>query len=162
VSRDRVTHRPKSLKSYLRWAQTEYQREPPVRLHGRAIEDDGDPAMTGETKGYLGFHDKREPNDWRAIACSLDADGFHKTPMRCAIESIRDPNRRRLVRGIVTRTFYVGDVARSMGIPDWCAADVVLRSLEMLWDQYSDRPIPRPSVGWVDKSESQQKAEDAA
>ena len=158
---DRVRYRPAKLADYLRWLQDGYAAEAPARLHDRDTADDGTPDMTGQAKGYLGFSQTDEPNDWQKLACRRDDSGAYLTPMRCAIGRL-PADRRQFVRELAVNLFTPTDVSRANGIPDWCAGDVMYRSLTMLWDLYQDVPTPRRSPGWVDKSESQQAAETAA
>ena len=66
--------------------------------------------------------------------------------------------RRQFVRDLATDLFTPGAVATIHGIPEWCAGDVMYRCLIMLWDLYSDAPIPRRTPGWVDMSESARNA----
>ena len=158
---DRVNYRPAKLADYLRWLQEGYALEAPSRLHDRDTADDGTPDHTGEAKAFLGFTQQVEPNDWRKVAQRRDDSGYYLTPMRAAIERM-PKERRQFVRDLATDLFTPGAVATIHGIPDWCAGDVMYRSLTMLWDIYTDAPIPRRTPGWVDKSDSQRAAETAA
>lgn len=160
IKGDRIGHRPATLAGLLRWLQAGYALEAPNRLHDRDIADDGAPDHTGEAKAYIGLSQQREPNDWPAVARRLDPDGFYQTPMRAAISRVGDPDRRRLLGGLACNMFTPLDVTRAEGIPDWCAGDVMYRALSLLWSVYTDRPIPQRS--WVDKSDSQRAAEEAA
>jgi hypothetical protein len=156
--RDRVKGKPQTLKALLSWAQHGYALEAPAKMHsGARLEDDGDPAMTGEAKSYIGFHDRKEPNDWRGIARRLDVDGRYVTPMRAAVESVPGIERRAFLRSLLVQVFHAKDVTRQHDIPDWCSGDVTYQSLSILWDCWRDRPLARPS--WVDLSESQRNAE---
>lgn len=153
---DRIHNGPTSLAGLLRWCQGGYTLEAPNRLHDRDIADDGAPDHTGEAKGYIGFAQKTEPNDWRAVACRVDEDGFYLTPMRAAISRIHDRDVRILLGGLAVNLFTPLDVTRAQSIPDWCASVVMRDALEQLWRAYADRPIPRRS-----KSEAQLDAEAA-
>lgn len=156
--RDRIKGKPQTLKALLSWAQTGYALEAPAKLHsGATIEEDGDPAMTGEAKAYIGFHDRKEPNDWRGIARRLDADGHYVTPMRAALEEVPGFQRRAFLRALLVQVFHAKDVTRDFDIPDWASGDVAFMSLGQLWDCWRDKPLARPS--WIDRSESQQNAE---
>jgi hypothetical protein len=158
--RDRIKSKPPTLKALLSWAQHGYALEAPGKLHsGARIEEDGDPAMTGEAKGYLGFADRKEPNDWRGIACRLDQDGSYVTPMRCAIEGVQGVERRAFLRSLLVQVFHAKDVTRQHDIPDWCSGDVTYQSLALLWDVWRDKPLARAS--WVDLSDSQRAAEES-
>lgn len=159
---DRMAHRPKSL---LRWLQDEYALDAPTKLHtGSQLEEDGDPAMTGEAKGFLGLaypskgQDQTKPTDWREVACRKDEDGFYVTPMRAAISKVKDPWRRRFIAELATELFDPQSVAEANGIPAWCADDVINASLEMLWQTWRADPLPRRSR----PSEAQSNAEAAA
>ena len=155
--RDRIRGKPHTLKALLSWAQREYAIEAPARTHsGARIEEDGDPAMTGEAKGHLGFHDWHEPNDWRAVACRRDDDGRYVTPMRCAIEAVSSDKRRDFLRDMLTAVFFAKDVTRLHDIPDWASGDVTYASLSLLWDAWRDSPLPRAS--WIEVSDSQRSA----
>lgn len=161
VRNDRVNHRPRKLADYLRWLTTTYALEAPARLHDRDVADDGAPDHTGEAKSWLGMTQQREPNDWRAVACRRDVDGYLSTPMRCAIERM-PAARRTLLRDLACNVLTPLDVTRAHGIPDDFAGDVMYRSLTMLWEQYGEIPTPRREPSWVDKSDSQRAAEQAA
>lgn len=162
---DRVNHKPKSL---LRWLQDGYSADGPTKLHsGAVLEEDGDPAMTGEAKAFLGFSQQRkddhgrdiiEPNDWRAVACQRDEDGSYRWPMRACISKVKDPWRRRFIAELATELFDPQSVAEANGIPAWCADDVINASLEMLWQTWRADPLPRRTR----PSESQAIAESAA
>jgi hypothetical protein len=133
--------------------------EPPPRLHDRDIADDGAPDHTPEAKRYLGFATSGEqPDDWRSIACRVDEDGFHRTPLRCALERVPGRERRELLRAVLPNVFFPRDACLAADIPEWCAEDVLFRALSLLWDRYTDRPLPRRTTG---KSESQLDAEAA-
>jgi len=156
--RDRIRGKPQTLKELLSWAQHGYALEAPAKLHsGATIEEDGDPAMTGEAKAYIGFHDRKEPNDWHEVACRRDQDGNYVTPMRCAIEQVPGYQRRAFLRALLVQVFHAKDVTRDFDVPDWASGDVAYQSLSILWDVWRDKPLARPS--WVDRSESQQNAE---
>jgi hypothetical protein len=154
---DRIANRPKTLRALLRWAQHEYSLEPPSRLHDRDVADDGAPDHTGEAKSFLGFTQRTEPNDWRAVACRTDDDGFYVTPLRCAVERVPGVERRALLRAVLPNVFFPADACEVAGIPSWCADDVLFRALVLLWDGYRDRPLPRRT----NKSDSQLDAEAA-
>ena len=159
--RDRIKGKPQTLHEMLSWAQHAYALEAPAKLHsGATLEEDGDPAMTGEAKAYIGFHDHNEPNDWRRIARRLDEDGCYVTPMRAAIEEIPGLQRRAFLRALLVQVFHAKDVTRDFDIPDWASGDVTFMSLAQLWDVWRDKPLPRPS--WVDLSDSQRNALDIA
>lgn len=159
VKADRMRHRPKSL---LRWLQDGYLADAPAKLHsGAVLEEDGDPAMTGEAKAFLGFTRPREddkPTDWRDVACQKDPDGYYRWPMRAAIARLRDPWRRRFVAELATELFDPLSVAEANLIPAWCADDVINASLELVWKTWRDAPLPQRSR----PSESQSIAESAA
>jgi hypothetical protein len=168
--KDRKRDKPTSLRTLLRWLVREYALEAPAKLHtGSALEEDGDPAMTGESKAWLGMSqgnadpkvDSR-PNDWLAVACRTDADGFYVSPLRCAIARIHSPERRNLVGELAVNLLFPRDVMDAHDIPAWAQNDVAYASLSIVWDTYADRPLPRSSVGWVEKSDAQRAAEDAA
>ena len=157
--KDRVNHRPTSLKGYLRWAQDAYAMEPPPRLHDRDIADDGAPDHTPEAKRYLGLSGHSDnPDDWTKIACKTDPDGFYATPLRCAIERVPGKERRAMLKAVLPNLFHPFDAAATTGIPEWCIDDVMYRALALLWDRYADRPLPRRTEG---KSEAQLDAEAA-
>jgi hypothetical protein len=160
VKGDRIRHQPRKLADYLAWLTHQYALEAPTRLHDRDVADDGAPDHTGEAKSWLGMAQERTPNDWREVACARDADGYRRTPMRCAIARISDPDRRALLGGLAVNLLTPLDVTRAHGIPDWAASDVMWRSLTTLWALYEEVPIPRRS--WVDLSDSQRAAEEAA
>lgn len=165
---DRIVGKPRRLSQLHRWLTDGYALEAPARLHDRDVADDGAPDHTGEAKNYLGLNypvgqradDEKgtEPTDWRRVACRTDRDGSYVTPMRCAIARIGDPDRRALLGGLACNIFTPLDVTRSMGIPDWCAGDVMYRALDLLWSVYADQPMPQRSG----KSDAQLDAEAAA
>lgn len=165
---DRVTHRPRSLTGYLRWARHQWQLETPDLDHSQSlVADDGDPEMKSSAQRYLGLSGapSERPDDWRSIAGRVDRDGFYVTPMRYALECIRSNDRKRaeFLTTLVVNVYEPFHVALYYGIPGWCAADVTLRSLRLLWDRYTELPIPRqPGPTWVDKSDAQRSAEEAA
>lgn len=166
--RDRIASRPLTLAALHRWLTDGYALEAPARLHDRDVADDGAPDHTGEAKGYLGMTDppswvtQTQATDWRRVACRTDDEGYYVTPMRCAIARVGDPDRRQLLGGLACNLLTPLDVTRAQDIPDWCAGDVMYRALSMLWDVYTDRPIPRRGPTWVEKSDSQRAAEEAA
>lgn len=150
VKADRMRHRPVGVRALIRWLTREYELEAPGKLHsGATIEEDGDPTMTGEAKGWLGFayppasRDQSQPTDWVGVACRLDEDGDYVTPLRCAIARISNAERRNLVGELAVNLLYPRDVTAAHGIPDWCANDVVEKSLDLLWALYRDKPLPK-------------------
>lgn len=172
VKGDRVHNRPRSVHALLNWAVRGYELDVPAgsrtsKMHeSRRIEEDGDPALTPQARAYFGFNQgidetttdvTARPNDWRAVACSVDADGFYRTPMRCAIARIGDAERRAFVGALACNLYTPVDVSRAFGVPDWAAAEVIERSLNILWSAYSERPYTTRSRGG--KSESQLDAE---
>lgn len=158
-------NRPTTLRDLLFWLTTGYALEGPVMLHERdELAADGDPEHTGETKGWLGMNypaasqPQAQPTDWTRVACRRDEDGSYLTPIRCAIARIGDPDRRTLLGGLAVNLLTPLDVTRAQDIPDWCAGDVMFRSLDQLWSVYEDRPLPVRTPGWVSMSESQRAA----
>jgi len=153
LQNDRMRYPPKSL---LRWMQQGYALEAPGRLHTRSLEEDGDPAMHGEARAYIGFSQgviggtwfavAAVPNDWRRVACRTDDDGCYVTPMRAAIARTSHWAERRLLVELATNVFYPLDVTRSNGIPDWCRHDVVEAALGRLYANWRDRPLPTRSA----------------
>lgn len=150
--------RPATLRALLRWAHAQYVAETPNLDHsGSHIDDDGAPTMAAAARRYLGMMTKDDrADDWLRIASRMDRDGFYLTPLRRAIETLPEP-RRLLLRDLVPEVFFPSEVALLHGIPAWCANDVLYRSLTMLWDQFIERPLP--SVGWLERSDSQRAAE---
>jgi hypothetical protein len=147
-----------TLRALLRWANRCYVEEtPPLDHLARQTDDGGSPDMRTAVKRYLRLiHNDDGADDWRRAACRVDHDGRYVTPLRCAIESIHDPQRRRFLRDLVPELYRPSDIATLHGIPEWCAGDVMYRSLAMLHARYQ---IHRPaSVGWVSMSESQRAA----
>lgn len=175
IKGDRIGHRPATLAGLLRWLQAGYALEAPNRLHDRDIADDGAPDQTPEAARYFATDRPRgssEPWDtprnpswdrgdpeWTSSR-RLDPDGFYATPMRRAISCVAGEERRKLLNGLACNVLTPTAVTDSMGIPSWCAGDVMYRALNLLWSVYTDRPIPQRS--WVDKSDSQRAAEEAA
>ena len=160
---DRVNYRPKGLRGLLRWATRQWELESPARIHDRDTADDGTPDHAGEFQGYVGLSQKTEPNNWQAVACRLDSDGYHITPIRCAVERIADEGERALARDICTNLYWPGDVAMLHGLSHGLRGLLMEKVLERLWDSYAARPWPKSAKpGWVDLSESQQKAIEAA
>ena len=162
VVNDRVNNKPKSL---LRWLQDGYALDHTAKLHsGAVLEEDGDPAMTGEAKAFLGLsypskgQDQDQPIDWRKVACQRDEDGSYRWPMKSAIARLRDPWRRRFLAELATELFDPESVALANGIPAWCAHDVIDASLEMVWRSWRHAPMPKRSS----PSESQANADAAA
>lgn len=175
VRADRMRHKPRSL---LAWLASGYALEAPEKLHsGARLETDGDPAMTGEAAGWLGFHQGEdrglvpEPDreataggdmDWRRIASRVDVDGKYKTPIRAALSRIADPKRRRFACELAVNLYFPLDVAAANDIAGepWQVQAAIQATLELVWRTYADAPEPRSrSAGWVDRSESQQAAE---
>jgi hypothetical protein len=158
----------------LRWANRLYREETPELQHAVSEFDaSGAPAMRPAPAAYLALlrrdlydrdgrpkPDEDRADNWRSTACRLDRDGAYVTPLRCAIERVPDPDRRRLLRYVVPEAYRPGDVATVLGIPSWCAGDVLYRSLVMLRQAY--RLVPEAQVGWVSKSDAQRQAESAA
>ena len=154
---------PGSLKALLRWAHTQYTMETPNLEHAVAeVGIDGDPLMRAAARIYLSLsgpkHEAETPDNWSRIAGRIDDDGFYRTPLRRALETL-PRERRLLLRDLIPEELNQSDVARLHGIPAWCEGDVFYRSLAMLWGRYLERPMPKPS--WTDRSESQQLAESA-
>ena len=159
---DRIRSRPASLRAYLRWATREYQLEPPPKLHdGRLMDDHGDPRMTREAMGYLGFAQTGD-QDWMAVACRRDEDGYYLTPMRAALAKFRSrhPQVGQLVAETVADVLFPSDVARANDLTPEVAAFVLRSALPELWDLWQPRPLPR--VKWTEKSDAQKAAESAA
>lgn len=174
---DRMRHKPRSL---LAWLANGYALEAPGKLHsGATLETDGDPAMTGEAAGWLGFHQGEDRGlvpapdrdaaaggdmDWRRIADRVDVDGKYKTPMRAALSRIADPKRRQFACELAVNLYYPLEVAAANGITGepWQVQAQIQAVLELVWRTYADAPEPRSrAAGWVDRSESQQAAEQA-
>ena len=161
--KDRIRGKPQNLRTLLRWLTSSYALEVPGKLHsGATLEEDGDPAMTGEAQSWLGMHDDSQPNDWIRVACRTDADGYFSTPMRCAIARVHQAERRNLLAELATNLLFPKAVMDANLIPAWAQNDVLGVSLSILWDTYADRPLPRSTVNHLEKSESQRAAEDAA
>jgi hypothetical protein len=136
--------------------------EPPPKLHeGKLMDDHGDPRMTGEAKGYLGFAQSGD-QDWMAVARRLDDDGFYLTPMRAALAVFaeRHPEVGKFLRGTLTNVLFPTDVAKANGMTHEVGMFVLRSALPELWDLWQPRPLPRTS--WIDKSDSQRAAESAA
>lgn len=143
---DRMRHRPRlTLQSFAH----QYALEAPAKLNsGAVLAEDGNPAMSGEASGWIGFHqgeDGGQPNDWRKVACRLDEDGKYVTPMRCAIARVNEPAERKLLGELATNVLYPLDVTRYNGIPDWCRGDVIAAALDRLWRNYRTEPMPQRS-----------------
>lgn len=160
---DRIRHRPTTLRQLIRWAKASYALEPPAKLHsGRELADDGDPAMTGEALRYLGFS-RDGAEDWVAVACGLDPDGYYVTPMRCAIERLRRTNKRQadIASAVVTHVFYWKDALGRLDPPvaEGDEAACVAAALYRVYDMMSAVPVRRR---YTELSEAQKKAEDAA
>ena len=154
--------RPVTLRALLRWANAAYVAETPNLDHsGSHIDDDGAPTMAIAARAYLALTGQMDDrgDDWGWIASRLDKDGFYRTPLRRAIETL-PTDRRLFLRDLVPEVLMPSDIATLHGIPAWCASDVMYRSLAMLWDRFLDRPLPKP--GYLERSESQRSAEDAA
>lgn len=162
------------LRHLLRWAQRAYAEEPPPRLHDRDIADDGAPDHTPEAERYFGMDAPRldndprwtQPDDPRRTACRVDREsGHYLTPLRCAIEQEPEVRRRAILRAVLPDLFNPGEAISAAGEwwggDDLAAGDVLFVTLLRLRQRYTTKPIPK-RVGWVDKSESQQKAEEAA
>lgn len=154
---DRVNYRPTSLRSLLRWAQRQWELEVPSRLHDRDIADDGSPDHTPEAKRFLGMMTANDkPDDWRAIACRLDSEGFRQTPLHCAVATLPD-GQREYARDLLTNLFSAGAIAELHGVPHWAHGALARDILRTLWDRYAEAPLPRRSP-----SEAQLDAEAAA
>ena len=155
---------PGSLRGLLRWAHMAYVAETPNLDHDHSaihLDEDGAPIMAIEARRYLGLLGGRDEraDDWLRIASRRDPDGFYVTPLRRAIETL-SRERRLLLRDVVPELFRPTDILVLHGIPEWCAGDVLYRSLAMLWASYLDRPLPQPSrPGYLEMSESQRAAE---
>lgn len=151
-----------TLRALLRWANQAYLEETPSLDHIRQTDEGGAPDMRVVVKRYLRLeHNGGDDvtDDWRWVARRTDHDGRYLTPLRAAIESIGDPMRRRFLRDLVPELYRPSDIAAIHGIPEWCASDVMYRSLAMLQSRYqTHRPV---STGWVSMSESQRAAIEA-
>jgi hypothetical protein len=162
VAGNRVTNRPVNLRALIRWATREWSAEVPSRLHDRDIADDGAPDFTPEAKRVLGMTGTgNQPDDWQRIACRLDSDGYRATPLHCVVAGFPDEQRRYL-RDLLTNLYTPDAIAELHGIPRAFHEAVARDLLTICWNRYSATPMPRRSVGWVDKSEAQRAAEEAA
>ncbi len=165
---------PRSLSALLGWARAQYIAETPALEHAiREVGNDGDPQMRYPIRAYLAMdppsqrisaEDQEQswgrPDLWVRVASRTDEDGMYRTPLRRALETIGDPERRQLLRFLVPEEFRPSDVGTHLGIPEWCQGDVFYRSLVMLWDRFREQPEQRPT--YLDKSEAQRTAEVAA
>lgn len=142
---DRVSARPTSKRSLLRWAQRLARLDGPLRMHGRDVAGDGAPQMTGETRGYLGMTGGDGPTDWLNVACRLDESGVYVSPLRCAIARIgtSQPRHAALLLELVKEFADEDRAAAAVGIPAEFVDDVVVRSLNLLYDRFGVQPIPR-------------------
>lgn len=159
--RDRAADRrrpPDSLRDLLRWAHAAYLAETPDLDHsGTHLDDDGTPTMAGRVRAYLALTKRGDSrDDWVLIASATDDDGHYITPLRRAIATL-PPERRLLARDIVPEVLSPLLVTRLHDIPDWCADDVLHRTLVMVWQRFTARPIPTAG-----KSDAQRDAEGAA
>lgn len=164
-ARDRVRHRPHSLRAYLAWAKREYTLELPLTLHHLSVTDEGgNPAMTGEAKAFLGFAQSK-PQDWLAVASRQDDDGYYVTPFCAALASLRrkHPVAGAFIHAVVANELDPASVAGTrFGLPDDVAWFVLRGALPDLYARWTPRKRRTNAPTWVDKSDSQRAAEDAA
>lgn len=154
--------RPASLAALLRWAHAEHAAETPNLEHAVGQHaSDGAPLMRYAARAFLGLMDprnvdeERRADDWLRLASRTDPDGRYRTPLRRAIATL-PPERRYLARALVSEQLMPGDVALVAGIPEWCAGDVLYRTMSMLWERYLDRPLISP--GWLERSDASRNA----
>lgn len=158
---DRKSNRPSSLRAYLKWASREYGLEPPAKLHHVAVMDaHGDPAMTGEAVAWLGFGQDGE-QDWMALACRRDDDGYYLTPFRAALAKFvaAYPTVGPFVRAVIANEHDQDAVIAAHGHGREVGRFILAGALPRLWDLWAPAPARRSRVTWVDKSEAQQRAE---
>lgn len=164
IASDRVAAKPRTLRALLYWAHNEYAAECSDRLHGRDLDDGGAPQWSAPFGSHLRAHvDEIVDRDGRsrsAIFAAKDADGYYRYPLSVALERIRrtQPDRANLIAGILPNVYFPEIIGELAGVPAWCVADVVYRSLDMLYDEWEDAPR-RAGRKWTDLSESQQRAE---
>lgn len=114
--------------------------------------------MKGAALVYLNLagQQRQGADDWTKAACALDDDGFYRTPLRCALSSIRDPWMRRFLHDLIPNAMLSPSaVAQVHGIPHVVEGLVMRFCLMNLWRECQAAPY-RPS--WVDQSLSQQNA----
>lgn len=158
-----------TLQALLSWANRQWVLETPELQHAVSQTDEGGaPEMKPAAASYLGLLAKRHlrgdpvdntPDDPRRLACRLDEEGKYRTPLRCAIERVGKPERRRFLRDLVPELYRPSDIAAIHGIPPWCAGDVMHRSLSELRRLYREEP----EAAWISgRSDAQRSAEEAA
>lgn len=139
-----------TLSEAISWARDHWMgRDLPVRIHDRGIEPDsvlGSPHMTEAMMRYL----MARPDDMAGEA------NRYRYPMWRALSRLARIPDEPSPAIIVTTLFARGWDVERLAVEE----RVVLRCLRQLHRCYEETPIPR--VSWVDRSESQRMAEEAA
>jgi hypothetical protein len=156
---------PSTLAALLSWANTQYRLETPELQHSVGLTDEGgSPEMKPAAASYLGLLVRKalsdakdeQPDDWRRQACRVDEDGKYRTPLRCALERVPDPEMRHFLRDLVPEQFRPEDVGVVHGLPKWTIPIVMYRALSVLRQKYREQPETR----WISgRSDAQRAAE---
>jgi hypothetical protein len=163
-------HKPPRGEGLVRWIRDAYAAEaPPLRLHERATGDDGAPRLAGPFIAYITAHPKEiDRGDPEYIKTEGDEAGTYLRPLAAALWRLekRSPEYAAIARAIACEVFDPESaVEAALGmlgyrVPDAWRKGIARDSLVRVWMIYTEERRAEPT--WIDKSESQQAAEDAA
>ncbi len=135
---------PRTLAGYVRWVRWAYAQEPPTRLHTRETGPDGLPRWSGDFYRWL------QGTDQSAAACSVDEDGYFRTPFRCAIYAFHgrweENDRARMADyalSIAASDEPLEAVAARHALVPWAIDIVTQEVLHRLWQMYAPMPPTR-------------------
>jgi hypothetical protein len=162
--------KPPRGEGLVRWIRDAYAAEaPPLRLHERATGDDGAPRLAGPFIAYITAHPKEiDRGDPEYIKTDGDEAGTYLRPLAAALWRLekRSPEYAAIARAIACEVFDPESaVEAALGmlgyrVPDAWRKGIARDSLVRVWMIYTEERRAEPT--WIDKSESQQAAEDAA
>jgi hypothetical protein len=163
--------KPPRGEGLVRWIRDAYAAEaPPLRLHERATGDDGAPRLAGPFIAYITAHPKEiDRGDPEYIKTDGDDEaGTYLRPLAAALWRLekRSPEYAAIARAIACEVFDPESaVEAALGmlgyrVPDSWRKGIARDSLVRVWMIYTEERRAEPT--WIDKSESQQSAEDAA
>lgn len=128
---------PRTLMAYVRWVRWAYEQEPPTRLHTRDTGDDGAPRMSGDFLAWLRAAEEK------GVACAEDADGYLRTPFRCALFDLHgrtEGTERAWLAHIALGVAHGAEPVEATlrcGIPEWASGIVTYEALKRLWERYA-------------------------
>lgn len=177
-----------TLQRLLTWAHAEYIGELPQLQHKVNEFDEGGAAeMAPAAKAYLGLQGKKcepqgpqakklhadcrnssvgcliELDNWARRAWRRDEDGHLRTPLHAALTKIDAPKLQRLLRDILPELYFPTEILVLHGYTErWEQNGILKEAMTILAREYRDLDRVRARPAYIDMSESQQKALDAA